>query len=138
LGHSYGVETMKLKLRGRVRRGIEESANFTQLPWVRAQFIEKLGIDPYPGTLNLEVREEDLEKLALLREGKGVEITPQEAGFCAASGFPALVGGKVKAAVIVPCVGDYPENKLELISATRVREALALKEGDVVEVEVSL
>ncbi len=129
---------MKLKLRGRVRRGIEESANFTQLPWVRAQFIEKLGIDPYPGTLNLEVREEDLEKLALLRKGKGAEITPQEAGFCAGSGFPALVEGKVKAAVIIPRVSDYPENKLELISAARVREALALEEGDTVEVEVIL
>jgi CTP-dependent riboflavin kinase len=129
---------MKLELRGRVIRGMEESAQFTQLPWVRAQFIEKLGIDPYPGTLNLEVVGADLKKLALLREGRGVDIVPTEQGFCLGSGFPALVEGEVKGAVIIPQVDDYPRNKLELISATRIREALTLEEGDPVRVEVSL
>ncbi|RME49670.1 MAG: DUF120 domain-containing protein, partial [Chloroflexi bacterium] len=40
-------------LRGRVVTGQGEGARFTQLPWVRAQFVDRLGIDPHPGTLNL-------------------------------------------------------------------------------------
>ena len=44
-----------MTLRGRIVEGLREAADFTQIPWVRRQFIEKLSVDPYPGTLNLEI-----------------------------------------------------------------------------------
>jgi CTP-dependent riboflavin kinase len=33
-------------------------------------------------------------------------------------------------------VKDYPENKMELIAPQNIKEALSLKSGDVLEVEV--
>ncbi|HXV99308.1 MAG TPA: DUF120 domain-containing protein, partial [Anaerolineae bacterium] len=44
-----------LALSGQVVTGLGQGAGFTQLDWAREQFIEKLGIDPYPGTLNLRL-----------------------------------------------------------------------------------
>jgi hypothetical protein len=38
--------------------GLGKAAAFTQLDWVRRRFIDAAGIDPYPGTVNLEVLDE--------------------------------------------------------------------------------
>ena len=44
-----------IAIKGRITEGLKEASFFTCLPWVREQFITKLGIDPYPGTLNLDI-----------------------------------------------------------------------------------
>ena len=40
---------------GRLFTGRGEAAGFTQLGWVRRQTIACAGIDPYPGTVNLQI-----------------------------------------------------------------------------------
>ncbi len=124
-------------LRGRITEGLKESSFFTHIPWVREQFITKLGIDPYPGTLNLDIIDvQDLEKLKKIKERKGIEIIPAESGFCSAKCFHVSVCGKIKGALIIPEVPDYPESKLEIISSERIRDVLPLRVGDLVEVEI--
>ncbi|MBI2860832.1 MAG: CTP-dependent riboflavin kinase [Chloroflexi bacterium] len=127
--------TLPVVIRGRVADGLNESCLFTNLPWVRQQFIEKLGIDPFPGTLNLEVVEEDAGKFSSLKQSPGVDIVPAD-GFCPARCFPVTVCGRVKGAIVLPLVGDYPASKLEIISTEKVREVLSLKVGDMVTVEI--
>lgn len=128
-----------LVLRGRITEGLRESSFFTQIPWVREQFITKLGIDPYPGTLNLDIIDaQDLRKLKEIKKRKGIEIIPAEPGFCSAKSFHVSVCGKIEGALIIPQVPDYPESKLEIISSVRIRDVLPLKAGDVVPVEVDL
>lgn len=122
-------------IRGRVAEGLRESSSFTSLPWVREQFIGKLGIEPYPGTLNLEVSGADLRKLKRLKRRKGIEIVPAP-GFCSAKSFRVTVGGKIKGALVVPLVPGYPESKMEIIAAQKIMDTLQLKVGDLVEVEV--
>lgn len=125
-------------LRGRVTRGEQVSCLFTELPWVKGQFREKLKIDPYPGTFNLEILKGDLNKLAFLHKQKGIEIVPEDPRYCVGKSFRALVQGRVGAAVLLPDVSHYPASKLELISAKSIRETLSVKDGDVVTVEVFL
>lgn len=126
-----------IKIRGRVAEGLKESSFFTHLPWVREQFITKLGIDPYPGTLNLDIVDpEDVKKLKEIKKGKGLEIIPAEPGFCSAKCFHVLVCGKIKGAFVIPLVPDYPESKLEIISTKKIRDVLSLKVGDFVQVEI--
>ena len=126
-----------ITIKGRITEGLKESSFFTHLPWVREQFITKLGIDPYPGTLNLDIIDaQDAEKLKKIRERKGIEIVPAEPGFCSAKCFHVLVCGKIKGALIIPRVPNYPESKLEIISSDRIRDVLSLKVGDIVPVEV--
>ena len=127
-----------IKLHGIVTRGIGESRYFTEIPWVKAQFIDKLGINPYPGTFNIAILAEDREKLDTLRKVKGVEIVPQDENFCTASSFPVLVGSRIKGAAIIPLVANYPESQLEIISVENIKQALSLNDGDPVEVELYL
>jgi len=124
-------------LKGRITEGLKESSFFTHIPWVREQFKTKLGIDPYPGTLNLDIIDaQDAEKLREIKERKGIEIIPVEPGFCSAKCFHVLVCGKIKGALIIPQVPDYPESKLEIISSDRIRDVLSLEVGDLVPIEI--
>ncbi len=126
-----------IAIKGRITEGLKEASFLTHLPWVREQFITKLGFDPYPGTLNLDIIDaQDVEKLKEIKKRRGIEIIPAEPGFCSAKCFHVLVCGKIKGAIIIPQVPDYPESKLEIISSDRIRDVLSLKVGDLVLVEI--
>jgi len=104
---------------------------------VRRQFIEKLSIDPYPGTLNLEIVDpESLRNFKDLKATTGIEITPEDPSFCSAQCYPVLINGQLKGAIVLPMVKDYPENKMELTASQNIKEALFLNTGDMLEVEI--
>jgi CTP-dependent riboflavin kinase len=133
-----------ITIEGVLRDGLRVAAQFTELPWVREQFRRKLGLDIYPGTVNLQVEDPaGLAALARLRAAgssldgpRGVPIDPPEGGdYCVGWCFPARIAD-VPAAVVVPHVADYPPDKLELIAAVRVRDALGLAPGDRVAVTI--
>ena len=127
-----------VRVRGIVSCGVGESTLFTEIPWVRRQFIDKLGINPRPGTFNIAVLPEDREKLELIKNAKGVEIVPEDADYCAANSFPALVNGRIRGAALIPQVPGYPPAQLEIISSEHIKESLSLEDGDLVEVEIHL
>jgi CTP-dependent riboflavin kinase len=105
---------------------------------VKRQFIEKLSIDPYPGTLNLEIIDpESLQTFNKLKTKKGIEIQPEDPSFCSARCYPVLINGQLKGAIVFPLVVDYPENKMELIASQNIKKAISLKAGDDLEVEIS-
>jgi CTP-dependent riboflavin kinase len=135
------VETIfrnnRVKIRGRIVEGVRVGANFTQIPWVKKEFISKLSIDPYPGTLNLEIVDpESLQNLKDLRGARGIEILPQDLSFCSAKCYPVLIGGRIKGAIVFPLVDGYPENKIELIAFQNIKKALSVNTGDFLEVEI--
>jgi CTP-dependent riboflavin kinase len=143
-------------IEGVLRDGLRVAAQFTELPWVREQFQRKLGLDVWPGTVNLQVQDPDgRAALARLRQApdapggirSGVPIEPpavpasaeapgaDQPAYCVGYCFPALIGS-LPAAVVVPHVADYPPDKLELVAAVRVRDALGMQPGDRVVVTV--
>jgi len=104
---------------------------------VKRQFIEKLSIDPYPGTLNLEVIDpESFQSFKELKAQKGFEIEPEDPSFCSAKCYPVLINGQLKAAIVLPLVEGYPENKMELIAFQNIKKTLSLKAGEDLEVEI--
>lgn len=116
--------------------GLRVGSTFTQVPWVRKQFVRKLDIDPYPGTLNLEIVDpEDTRSFQELKSTSGVEIVPEDPSFCIARCYPVLINGRLQGAIVFPEVEDYPENKMELIASRNIKEVLSVKGGDVLEVE---
>ena len=115
-----------LLLKGEVFSGKGEGAEFTKLPWVRKQIKEKLGFTPYLGTLNIRLTERSVILKNLLKNAQGIEITPAE-GFHRGVCFKAYLMG-LECAVVIPEVQDYPENTLEVVAPTKLREnILSLK-----------
>jgi len=120
-----------------VVEGLRVGSTFTQVPWVRKQFIQKLDVDPYPGTLNLEIVDlKEFRNFRGLKSKPGVEIVPEDPSFCSARCYPVLINGRLKGAIVVPGVEDYPESKMELIASRNIKEALCVNSGDVLEVEI--
>ena len=104
---------------------------------MKRQLIEKLSIDPYPGTLNLEIVDpESLQTFRNLKAQEGIKVLPEDPSFCSANCYPVLVGRRLKGAIVFPLVEGYPENKMELIASLNIRKALSLKKGDDLEVEI--
>lgn len=104
---------------------------------MRKQLIQKLNVDPYPGTLNLEIVDlKDSQNFRELKSTPGVEIIPEDPSFCSARCYPVLINGRLEGAIVSPGVEDYPENKMELIASQNIKEVLSVKGGDVLEVEV--
>jgi HAD superfamily hydrolase (TIGR01509 family) len=117
-------------------QGLGESSCFTCLGWVKEQLISKLGIDPFPGTFNLEVRDPSaLRAFGRLKKWKGIEIVPGQPGYCPAKAFPVRLNGVVDGALIIPLVPGYPPDKVEIIAAVNLRQTLSVKDGDLVEIE---
>lgn len=127
---------MIVALKGKVFRGIGEGRTFTDLGWARRQFRDKMGFEPYPGTLNIRFSE-DNEKIRLLRKSKGVKIEPPE-GFLSGRCFKALIMGRVTGAVVIPDSPRYPSNVLEIIAPVNLRRKLNLDDGDEVSLEIWL
>ena len=128
-----------MKIKGLITEGMRVAADFTQVPWVKNQVKSKLSIDVYPGTLNLEIGDsEDLKRLADLKNQEGIELIPDEPSFCKAKCYPTLIAGKIKGAVIIPMISDYPNKKLELIASVNIKQTLSMDTGDILEVDVQL
>ena len=127
----------KMKIRGRIVEGLGVGRDFTCIQWVKAQFISKLAIDPYPGTLNLEIVDpKDLQTFEALKASHGIEITPEDPSFCKGKCFQVLINGRMKGAIVLPVVESYPRDKMELITSENVKKALSVETGDVLEVEI--
>lgn len=121
-------------IQGVVQDGQGQGNSFTQLDWVRQQFRDKIGFDPYPGTLNLRVPDRD--GLAGLRADRGIRIEPGAPGYCAAKCFRVKIGERVTGAWIIPDVAGYPDDLVELMAPVYLRDALELKPGDLVSVQL--
>lgn len=127
--------TQEIVLKGNVFSGNKRGKLFVDLLWVKKQINEKLGFNPYIGTLNLHLT----NKTALdrLHEADGIIIVPQE-GYSEGKCFKALVNGKVEGAVVLPDVPDYPSDLLEVLAPVNLREMFGLKDGMEVKVTVRI
>jgi riboflavin kinase, archaea type len=131
------MEKARIKIRGKIVEGLGVGRDFTCIQWVKAQFISKLGINPYPGALNLEIVDPgDLEAFQALKATCGIEITPGDRGFCSGKCYPILINRRLRGAIVLPVVEDYPRNKMELITSENAKQALSVEAGDILEVEI--
>jgi len=124
-------------LEGRLADGLGRGAAFTRLDWVRCRLMDTVGIDPFPGTLNLTL--DDDSNLARWRQWQdmpGHSLEPPDTGFCRARCYPVQVMGHIPAAVLLPEVADYPRNKVELVAALPIRRHLALAPAAQLSVEL--
>jgi riboflavin kinase len=126
---------------GEVFTGLGEGAYYVSLNGYRMQIIEKLGFDPYPGTLNLKLTDSsDIYFRDVLSHRAGILIKGFSDGkrtYGSVKAFKAKVRG-IDAAVLLIERTHYGRDILEVIAPVNLRQALNLKDGDRVSVEVYL
>ena len=123
-----------LCVKGSVFSGKAEGAKFIKLPWVKKQIKEKIGFDPYNGTLNLRLANGDSLKLdKVLKTAKPIEISP-ETGYCPGKCFKARMKRSIQCVAIIPQIPNHPKNVLEIIAPFNLREKLHLRDNDTVEI----
>ena len=127
------------ELTGRLSTGIGQGKHFTTLEWVRQQFIGKLDIDPFPGTLNLIVGDSESKRIwNRLKSTPGVRIGNPGNGphDCDARCYPVAIEGQIDGAIVLPEVVGYPPAQIEVIAAIQVRESLDIEDGDLLTLQV--
>ncbi len=131
-----------ITIEGRVFSGLGEGAYYVSRKIYRKQFVEKLGFDPYPGTLNLKITDGRNARLMMeLDAFPGIEIRGfrnKSRTYGPVRCFHAVINGREKGAVVFALRSHYNRNVLEVIAPVCLRKHLKLKDGDKVKVEVLL
>jgi riboflavin kinase len=130
-------------LSGTVTSGMGEGRHYITLEGYMTQFREKLGYEPYPGTLNVDLDAESVRARPRLDALDPIVIEGWESDdrtYGPAYCHPAtLVAGETyeEAHVISPERTHHGDDHLELIAPDELREALALDDDTEVTIRVS-
>jgi len=127
-------------LEGTVFTGLGEGAYYILKEQYRKQFIEKLGFDPYPGTLNLKLTSDyDIKTRAELEAYPAIEVmgfVDESRTFGSVKCYPITIENKERGALLLALRSHYDASVLEIISPVPLRRHLKLKDGQKVKVEV--
>ena len=123
-----------MKIEGKVTTGLGKGAYFLSQEFYTSEFKKNLGFIPFPGTLNVVVDEKYLDEINEIKNNCQNLIKPDE-GFGAVKYIEAILNNDVKGAIVFPAKTTHDENYLEFIAENMLREALELKDGDIVSLE---
>jgi CTP-dependent riboflavin kinase len=114
------------------------ASKFMALQWVREALSECLGFAPYPATLNVHPAnpEDSLAWQSIRKDTNLFSHMPRHEGSCLARIYRIEVRGRASdsrglaAAVLLPEVKDYPEDKIEIVAPVRLKDAFGVRDGD--------
>ncbi len=129
---------------GNVISGMGEGAYYMSLEGYRRQFREKLGYEPYPGTLNVRLTDQ-IHMNGRLELGKhpsifinGFSDGTRTYGWVKCYRATINDGAIDNAAVLVLERTHYDDSMLEVIGPISIRQAAGIKNGDRIKVQVQL
>jgi riboflavin kinase len=151
LQHEYAdyrrifVRDATVELRGSVTSGMGEGRHYISLPGYMRQFEEKLGYEPFLGTLNLELGPDSVRERGRLTSYEPVTIEgweDEERTYGPAYCYPATVetddGDRYEDThVITPERTHHGDDQLEVIAPAKLRDELDLADGSTLTVYVS-
>ncbi len=120
-----------IAVNGRVTTGLGEGQYYISLDGYRRQFNQKLGFDPFPGTLNLKLSEpfappeQDAIKIDGFRDDN------RTFGGCKC--YKVNIKG-IRCAIVRPDRTSYSPMLVEIIAPVNLRKSLGVTDGDEVEV----
>lgn len=125
-------------LKGIVVSGAGKAADFTQIDWVMEQCAGKLGFEPYPGTLNIDIHPAEIPDNERKGENGWIELIPPDPSFCKSQLLPVMIEG-IRAAVIIPeeRVRVHGKRIIEIMAPVNLKETLSIKDGDTVTLTVA-
>jgi len=123
-----------MKINGEVTTGLGKAAYFLSQEFYTNEFKKNLGFVPYPGTLNIIVGNEHLDKINEIKDSCENLIKPDE-GFGAVKYIKAKLNDEVDGAIVFPAKTTHEENYLEFIAEDKLRDKLKIVDGNVVTLE---
>ncbi|WP_396610849.1 DUF120 domain-containing protein [Haloferax sp. S1W] len=130
-------------LEGEVTGGMGEGRHYISLPGYMEQFTERLGYEPFPGTLNVRLSDDATRTRAGMSALDAVPIDgweDEERTFGPATCYAAVVEADDETYepvhIIVPERTHHDESQLEIIAPDKLRDELELEDGDTVTVRV--
>jgi riboflavin kinase len=131
---------LSVTLEGELFSGLGEGAYYIKQDSYRKQFIEKLGFDPYPGTLNVKLTADyDIKTRQELESYPAIEVEgfkDESRSFGPVKCYPALINNKAKGAWIFAFRTHYDSSVMEIIAPQYLRNQLKIEDGQKVKVEV--
>jgi riboflavin kinase len=127
----------ELVFEGAVFSGMFQGGYYVSQAGYRDQIRERLGFDPYPGTLNLRLVGDYRESRRVLGGWPAVVLEGfrvEDRAFGGARCYPLLVEGVVEGALIVADRSGYDLSVMEVIAPVSLRERFGLEDGDLVRV----
>jgi riboflavin kinase len=126
-----------IKIVGKVFSGVGEGRIYIEL--YRREIEKALGINPYPGTLNIKVEQEyiDATKRLLTQTNPHAVIKPPRDGLAPVLAWKAYVRS-IAAYLIKPLKTVWGFDVIELIAEENLRNLLKLADGNAVEVFVPI
>ena len=121
----------KMIISGIIVSGTRKGSYFVSQKVYSDQFKNILGFKPFPGTLNIEVNEKDLQTIVNTSKQKLNIIHGQE-GFGDVKYIKSTLNNKIDGALLFPAKTEHPPKILEFIASENLREDLNLKDGDLV------
>ncbi len=130
-----------MKLTGVVQEGKGEGAKFISLPTYDKIFTKLLGSQPFPGTLNVKISEEDGRVVTELFNKKGQrfeELYFQNKKMGDIIVIPCEIGGlsNHKSVIVRPLLTTHHIDIIEIVSSAHIRDILNLKDQDQITVVV--
>ncbi|MGB6500454.1 MAG: DUF120 domain-containing protein [Thermoplasmata archaeon] len=127
----------RVTIDGAIASGLGEGRYYLSQPGYVVQFTERLGYTPYPGTLNVRIDTAATRTLSVVSGWTGQRIDGFQASgrtFGGATCFSARIGGR-PGHLIRPDRSHY-KDVVEFIAPERLRDALRVKDGDSVRVDL--
>jgi len=123
---------------GSVSAGLGKGAYYVSQKGYQSRFSSTLGFKPFPGTLNVKIGGEDIEKRITLRELPSIEIQGFKSGkdtFGKIACYRCMING-LPGAVVFPENSSHGLQVIEVISPFNLRKKLSLSDGSQVTVEI--
>ena len=136
--HIEGKESETIILEGVVVSGLFEGAYYISKEGYRKQIEEKLGFDPYPGTLNIMIKHDAMEKRNRILRRQGVHLEgfhEEDRAYGSARCYHLIIDGEVEGALIVAERSIHDDDILEIIAPVYLRRELNVVDGDMVTLE---
>ena len=139
------IESFKhiIDFEGHVITGMGEGAYYMSLKGYKQQFKEKLGYEPYPGTLNIklnsssyvEAKKEMLKYPSINIEG----FSDQSRTFGWVKCYPAYINDSVNinSSILILERTHYDDSIIEIIAPFSIKEQFSLKNGDFIKLKVN-
>jgi riboflavin kinase len=122
----------RIRVSGTVVSGKGDGSRFTELDWVKKQFVDKIGFEPFPGTLNVLLKDATNRDILEVNKERTFAIEPPDKSYCKGVALRAMISSTVMGAIIVPQVPGYSLDLLEIVAPMNLRGRLHLKNGDAI------